>query len=197
MKAIELSGVQGQVFLALDIAANQLYDHDAAKYRWQSKLLSTSEMVNVYKKLVSEYPIYSIEDPFYQDDWNGWRELTAEISAKVQVVGDDIFATNPYRITKGIEEKAATAAIIKPNQIGTVTETLQTINVCKEHDMQVMISHRSEETDETFITDLAVGTSAGHLKAGSCTRGERVDKYNRLLRIEDALMMQLLDLVGI
>lgn len=193
MEAIAINKGDEDVLLALDFAANQFFDFDAQKYQWGGKKLTTEKMLDYYMKLAKKYPLYAIEDPFAESDWEGWQALTKELEDDVQVVGDDIFATNPYRISQGIENKAATAAIIKPNQIGTVTETLQSINLCKEYGMQTVISHRSGETEDTFIVDLVVGTSGGHIKAGGPSRGERVAKYNQLLRIEDSLMLSLMD----
>lgn len=192
-EAITKSQVASQIVFALDIAATQLYDKKTETYKWQGKKVSAEDMIEMYAKLTAEYPIYAIEDPLDENDWDNWKALTKKIGKKVQIVGDDIFATNANRIAQGVKDKIATTAIIKPNQIGTVTETLQTINFCKENGIQTVISHRSGETEDTFIVDLAVGTSAGHLKAGGCTGGQSIDKYNQLLRIEDTLMLSLLE----
>lgn len=193
MQAIQASKASGHIQLALDIAANQLYDPTLSKYNWQGKALTSSQMIEYYAQLAKEYPLYSIEDGLAESDWEGWQELNKALSDNVQIVGDDLFVTNPYRIAQAIEDDVATAAIIKPNQIGTITETLQSINLCKENGMQTIVSHRSGETEDTFIVDLAVGTSAGHIKAGAPSRGERIAKYNQLLRIEDTLMLSLLE----
>ena len=139
-----------------------------------------------------DYPIYSIEDGLADTDWNNWSLLYKALGEKIQVVGDDIFATNPQRIAQGIEQGIANATIIKPNQVGTITETSQSIKLCKEYGINTIVSHRSGETNDTLIVDLAVGTSAGQIKAGGPCRGERIAKYNQLLRIEDSLMLSLL-----
>jgi enolase len=138
--------------------------------------------------LIDTYPIYSIEDGLSEVDWTNWAELKDELGMRVKIVGDDLFATNPQRIWTGIENDVATTVLIKPNQIGTVTETLQAITLCKENEWDVIVSHRSGETNDTFIADLAVGVSASHIKAGGCSRGERMAKYNRLLQIERELL---------
>ena len=180
--------------LAIDSAASTFYDTNTKKYTWGDALLSTDQMIEKYAALAQQYPLYALEDGLAQDDEEGWRILTEKLGKTLQIVGDDIFATNPHRIAHGIEQGIANAVIIKPDQIGTVTETLQAINLCKEYEYNTIISHRSGETNDTFIVDLAVGTSAGHIKTGGCTRGERLAKYNQLLRIEDELMLSLLNL---
>jgi enolase len=182
----------GSFVIGLDIAASQFYDAKKKKYLWHGKLKTSEQLIEYYEKLADEYSLYSIEDGLDEDDWKGWQEMTKILSKKVQVVGDDIFVTSAERIWRGIEEGVGTAVIIKPNQIGTITETLQAIKLCKDYDLDVIVSHRSGETNDTFIADLAVGTSAGHIKAGSCCRGERIAKYNQLLRIEDTLVLSLL-----
>ena len=150
-------------------------------------------MIALYQDLVANYPIYSIEDPLSQDDWSGWQVLTHALKDKVQIVGDDIFATDIYRIAQGSDDQVATAAIIKPNQVGTITQSLQAIGLCKNKGLHTIVSHRSADTEDTFIADLAVGTSSGNIKAGSCARSEHVAKYNRLLTIEDELTFQVLE----
>lgn len=194
MQAIELCSkkVKGGFVLALDVAASQFYNTKTKKYEWNGKKLSSDQMIELYESLIEAYPIYSIEDGLSEDDWAGWKVMTQALISKVQLVGDDIFATNPQRIWQGIEQTVGTAAIIKPNQIGTVTETLQAIKLCKEHDLNVIVSHRSGETNDTFIADLAIGASAGHIKAGGLTRGERLAKYNHILRVEDELVLTML-----
>jgi len=184
---------KGTFVLALDVAASQFYDHKKKKYDWNGKALSSDQMITYYEKLAKKYPLYSIEDGLSEHDWDGWKNMTQTLMTKVQLVGDDIFASNPELIWKGLEQGVATAAIIKPNQVGTVTEALQSIKLCKEHEMNVIVSHRSGETNDTFIADLAVGTSSGHIKAGGLSRGERMAKYNHLLRIEDELVLNMLD----
>ncbi len=172
--------------IALDMAASQ-WTVEEGLYLWHQNVYTTDEMIALYKDLVNRYPLYSIEDPLGQDDWSGWQELSKELANRVQLVGDDIFATNVQRIVRGIQEKTANAAIIKPNQIGTVTEALQAIMFCRDHQINTIVSHRSSETEDTFIADLVVGTSAGQFKAGAPCRSERMAKYNRLLVIEDTL----------
>ena len=193
MQALDETGTKQQVVLALDIAATQLYNKKTQTYMLAGNEYTTDELIAYYEQLSTEYPLYSIEDGLVESDWAGWQEMTRRLGNKLQIVGDDLFATNPARIIYGIEHQAANAAIIKPNQVGTVTETLQAIKLCKEHDMNVVVSHRSGETNDTFVVDLAVGTSAGQIKAGGLMRGERIAKYNSLLHIEDELMGSLLD----
>lgn len=188
-EAIERVSQEGSnSVIALDVAASQFYDRETGLYKFGGADLKTAELIDVYRKLMGEYPIFSLEDPLAEDDWDGWRFMKKEMGGDVQMVGDDLFATNFHRIEKGIKDNISTAAIIKPNQIGTITETLQAIQLCKNNDLDVIISHRSGDTEETFIADLAVGTSAGQIKAGGCSRGERLAKYNRLLTIEDTLL---------
>ena len=196
MQAIKIAGCEkpGLVSLALDVAASEFYDKEQQVYNWHGKKLSSEDMINLYKNLVEQYPIYSIEDGLSEYDWEYWPIMTSALGKQVQTVGDDLFVTRVDTIVKGIETGAASAVLIKPNQIGTVTETLQAIKLAKEYDLNTVVSHRSGETNDTFIADLAVGTSAGQFKSGSCARGERMAKYNRLLRIEDLLMGSLLNL---
>jgi enolase len=173
--------------ICLDVAANELMN-DAGQYSLNSsKFVSVEESINYYKKLVSKYPIKSIEDPFAEDDWNAWSKLTKEIGKKVQIVGDDLFVTNVTRLQRGIKEKSANSILIKVNQIGTLTETLNVINLAKKNNFSTVISHRSGDTEDTFIADLAVATQSNQIKTGSLARSERVAKYNRLLRIEEQL----------
>lgn len=172
--------------IALDMASSQ-WSIEEGLYLWHQEVYSSEDMIALYKDLVNRYPLYSIEDPLGQDDWFGWQVLTQELGHRVQLVGDDLFATNVQRIARSVQEKAATAAIIKPNQIGTVTEALQAIVLCKDQHINTIVSHRSSDTEDTFIADLAVGTSAGQFKAGAPCRSERMAKYNRLLIIEDTL----------
>lgn len=179
--------------IALDIAATQFYDTQRNSYLWARQPLAPEELLNVYSEMIKKYPIYSIEDPFAQDDWTSWTAITKALDDKVQIVGDDIFATNLYRISQGVDKQVANAAVIKPNQVGTITESLHAIKLCKAAQMGTVISHRSGETCDTFIADLAVGTSSGQIKAGGFSRGERLAKYNRLLKIEDDLTLSLLN----
>lgn len=184
--------VKGSFVFALDVAASHFYDAKKKKYKWHGKMVSADQMIDYYEDLIGKYPLYAIEDGLNEDDIDGWKAMMQSLGSKIHLIGDDLFVTSAERIWQGIEQGWASAAIIKPNQVGTVTETLQAIKLCKEYAMNVIVSHRSGETEDTFITDLAVGLSVNHIKAGGCGRGERVAKYNRLLRIEDSLMLTLL-----
>ncbi len=190
-EAIQNSGYQvgKDVYFALDVAASEIYDKEKSKYLLNSenKELNASEMVSYYSKLVEKYPIISLEDAMDEDDWQGWRQLTESVGNKVQLVGDDLFVTNPLRLQKGIDNKTANSILIKLNQIGTLTETLNTIALARMHGYSSVISHRSGETEDTTIADLAVAVGCGQIKTGSLCRSERVAKYNRLLRIEEEL----------
>lgn len=188
MQVLKELGLEQQVVLALDVAATQLYDPKSEVYNFGDKTFNTQELIDYYTTLSNQYPLYSIEDGITETDWKGWQELTKQLGEKLQIVGDDLFATNPARIIYGIENDAANAAVIKPNQVGTVTETLQSIKLCRDYDMNVIVSHRSGETNDHFIVDIAVGTSAGQIKAGGLMRGERIGKYNKLLCVEEELM---------
>ncbi len=189
MEAINASGRGSTVMIGLDVAASYLYDHDTGLYRWFGKQLSSHELIEKYRSLIAEYPIFSIEDGLEQTDWVGWTAMKHEIGSQVKLIGDDLFVTNPQRIWHGIENDCATSVLIKPNQIGTITETLQAMVLCKENSWDTIVSHRSGETNDSFIADLAVGTSAELIKAGGCCRGERMAKYNRLLEIEEELLV--------
>lgn len=192
LEAIEKAGFKdGKDFkLALDIASTEM--HDSAKkinkegyYFWKTdKYKTKAEMVDYIVDLASKYPIMSIEDGLSEEDWKSWKELTKRIGDKIQLVGDDLFVTNPKRLQKGTYEKVANAILIKPNQIGTLTETLETINLAKNNGYKTVISHRSGETEDTFIADLAVAVNSGQIKTGAPCRTDRVCKYNRLLNIE-------------
>jgi enolase len=183
----------GNLFaIALDVASSQFYDTQTQCYNWHDDFLTSEEMIKFYATLIQTYPIYSIEDGLSQDDWQGWIAMTKTLGDRIQLVGDDLFVTSVQRLKHGISVGAANAALIKPNQIGTVTETLEAIRTSSELGMNVIISHRSGETEDTFIADLAVGTSAGQIKAGGCSRSERLAKYNRLIRIEDSLLSGLM-----
>ena len=144
-------------------------------------------MISYYETLVNDFPLVSIEDPLAEDDWEGWTAITATLGEKVQLVGDDLYVTNPARLQKGIDHKAGNAILVKVNQIGTLTETLDAVSLAQRHGMKAIISHRSGETEDTFIADLAVATNAGQIKTGAPARSERVAKYNQLLRIEEEL----------
>ena len=149
--------------------------------------MSSEELVDYYDDLVNRYPIISIEDGFDEDDWDGWKLMTDRLGERIQLVGDDLFVTNPERLKRGIDQGIANSILIKLNQIGTISETIETINMAKEADYTTVISHRSGETEDTIIADLAVAVAAGQIKSGAPSRGERVNKYNQLLRIEEAL----------
>ena len=175
------------IVICLDVAANELINQKG-EYAIQSKNYSSvEENISYYKKLISNYPIKSIEDPFAEEDWDSWKKIMNEIGDKVQIVGDDLFVTNERRLSKGIKEKSANCILVKPNQIGTLTETLDVISMAKAADFNTIISHRSGDTEDTFIADLASATMSSQIKTGSLARSERVAKYNRLLRIEEEL----------
>tara|TARA_Y100000996_G_scaffold410677_1_gene393487 strand:- start:560 stop:1816 length:1257 start_codon:yes stop_codon:yes gene_type:complete len=189
VNAIEKSNFKpGQdIVICLDVAANELVN-DKGKYSIQSKnFVSVDDAIRYYKKITSSYPIKSIEDPFAEQDWLSWKKLTSEIGKDIQIVGDDLFATNRKRLEKGIKEKSANCILVKPNQIGTLTETLEVISKAKEANFNTIVSHRSGDTEDTFIADLATATMSSQIKTGSLARSERVAKYNRLLRIEEEL----------
>ena len=176
-----------EIALALDVAATEFFSEETGKYTFEGKERSTDEMIAYYADLVANYPLVSIEDPLAEDDWAGWTKITAELGTKVQLVGDDLYVTNPARLQKGIDEAAGNAILVKVNQIGTLTETLDAVSLAQRHGMKAIISHRSGETEDTFIADLAVATNAGQIKTGAPARSERVAKYNQLLRIEEEL----------
>ena len=175
------------IALALDVASTEFYSEATGKYTFEGKERSSDEMIAYYADLVANYPLVSIEDPLAEDDWAGWTKMTAELGTKVQLVGDDLYVTNPARLQKGIDEAAGNAILVKVNQIGTLTETLDAVSLAQRHGMKAIISHRSGETEDTFIADLAVATNAGQIKTGAPARSERVAKYNQLLRIEEEL----------
>ncbi|MFC1842442.1 phosphopyruvate hydratase [Candidatus Dependentiae bacterium] len=183
----------GEFALSLDIAASTLYNKKTKIYTLSGKKYSPEKLMTYYEELITNYPIISIEDPFSEDDLESWKAFTSKFGEKIQIVGDDLFVTDPEKILKGAQEKVANCSLIKPNQIGTVTETLQAIITSKENGLDTIVSHRSGETNDTSIVDIAIGTQAGQIKAGGLTRGERLAKYNRLLRIEDKLTMQALN----
>ncbi|WP_104082946.1 phosphopyruvate hydratase [Cryobacterium sp. Y11] len=187
VEAIENAGyVPGKdIALALDVAASEFFKDGS--YNFEGKKLSAEELVSYYAKLVTDYPLVSIEDPLQEDDWDGWVHLTTELGGAVQIVGDDLFVTNPVRLAKGLELKAANSILVKVNQIGTLTETMDAVSLAQRAGYTAIISHRSGETEDTFIADLAVATDAGQIKTGAPARSERVAKYNQLLRIEEEL----------
>jgi enolase len=187
VEAIGKAGLEPgeDVALGLDAAASEFYSEGA--YRFEGSQRTASEMTAIFAEWLDAYPIVSIEDPLNEEDWQGWSELTARLGGRVQVVGDDIFVTNPERLRRGIAERSANALLVKLNQIGTVTETLNAITLAQRSQLSCVISHRSGETEDTTIADLAVATNAGQIKTGAPARSERVAKYNQLLRIEELL----------
>jgi enolase len=190
VEAIAKAGYQlgTDIALALDVASTEFYSEETGKYTFEGQERTSGEMIAYYAGLLADFPLVSIEDPLAEDDWAGWTQMTAELGDKVQLVGDDLYVTNPVRLQKGIDEKAGNAILVKVNQIGTLTETLDAVSLAQSHGMKAIISHRSGETEDTFIADLAVATNAGQIKTGAPARSERVAKYNQLLRIEEELM---------
>jgi len=189
IKAIDKAGFKlgSDILLSLDVAATEFYFKDKYRLKGEGKIFSSDDMIDYLKKLTQTYPIYSIEDGMAEDDWAGWTNLTKEIGKKVQLVGDDLFVTNIKRLDMGINKKAANAILIKLNQIGTLSETFDAINLGKKYNYASIISHRSGETEDTTIADLSVAVSAGQIKTGSLSRTDRTAKYNQLLRIEEIL----------
>ena len=194
MKAIEAAGYKPgeDLMIALDCASSELFDEGGKKgYKfWKSnpgKIFSADEMIEIFKKWVAKYPIISIEDPLDQNDWEGYTKITRELGGKVQIVGDDFFVTNPKRLSEGIEKGCANSILIKVNQIGTITETYEAIEMAKKAGYTAVVSHRSGETEDDFIADLVVAFETGQIKTGSMSRTDRVCKYNQLMRIEDML----------
>ncbi|GAA9048569.1 phosphopyruvate hydratase [Helicobacter pylori] len=189
-QAIEKAGYKlgEEIALALDVASSELVDENFNYHlKGENKILDSHELVAYYKKLVAKYPIVSIEDGLSEDDWEGWAFLSKELGRQIQLVGDDLFVTNASLLQKGIEKNIANAILIKPNQIGTISETLETIRLAKHHAYQCVMSHRSGESEDSFITDFAVALNTGEIKTGSTARSERIAKYNRLLEIEHEL----------
>jgi enolase len=186
-KAVDAAGytLGTDIALALDVAASEFYDDGA--YTFEGKTTSAAEMSAYYASLVADYPIVSIEDPLNEDDWDGWKTLTDQLGAKVQIVGDDLFVTNPERLARGIDSDTANALLVKVNQIGSLTETLDAVAMAHRSGYRCMMSHRSGETEDVTIADLAVATDCGQIKTGAPARSERVAKYNQLLRIEEEL----------
>ena len=191
LEAIEKAGYKAgeQVFIALDPAASEFYEPDSGLYnlRREGKKLNSEEMVAFWKSWVHNYPIVSIEDGLAQDDWDGWKMMTAELGDRIQIVGDDLLVTNPQRVRRAIEERAANALLVKLNQIGTLTETIEAVELCHRTGWRAVTSHRSGETEDATIADLAVALNMGQIKTGAPARSDRVAKYNQLLRIEDEL----------
>jgi len=188
LKAIEDSGFKAgtDISICLDVAANELFKEKKYSVN-SSKFISSDKTIEYYLDLIKKYPIKSIEDPLAEDDWDSWVNLTKLLTKDIQLVGDDLFVTNRERLLKGINSKAANAILIKPNQIGTLTETIEVIDLAQKNNYKTIISHRSGDSEDTFIADLAVATNSSQIKTGSLARSERVAKYNRLLRIEDEL----------
>jgi enolase len=177
--------VGSDIALGLDVASTEFFENGV--YRFEGKELSAADLSAYYAELVANYPLVSIEDPLAEDDWAGWSHLTGELGGKVQLVGDDLFVTNPKRLADGIAKGAANSILVKVNQIGTLTETLDAVSLAQRSGMTAILSHRSGETEDTTIADLAVATDAGQIKTGAPARSERVAKYNQLLRIEEEL----------
>jgi enolase len=187
VEAVEAAGYElgKDIAFALDVAATEL--HRAGRYEIDGRQLTTDQMIDYLAELADEFPLVSIEDGLGETDWDGWADLTARLGDRVQLVGDDIFVTNEELVRRGITSGVANAVLIKLNQIGTLSETLHTMQLAEGHHFGLMVSHRSGETEDSFISHLAVATNAGQIKAGAPARGERTAKYNQLLRIEDAL----------
>ncbi len=187
IEAISLAGFKPgtDIALAMDVAATEF--HDAGKYTFEGSSKSSDQMIAYYKELVDAYPLVSIEDPLNEEDWAGWTEMTKVLGSRVQIVGDDLFVTNPERLARGIASDTANALLVKVNQIGTLTETLDAVDMAHRANYRSMLSHRSGETEDTTIADLAVATNCGQIKTGAPARSERVAKYNQLLRIEEEL----------
>lgn len=189
MKSIEAAGYRPgeDIMVALDVASTEFFKDGKYHLEGEGRTLSTDQMIRYYEELSSKYPIISIEDGLAEDDWAGWVELNKALGDKVQLVGDDLFVTNPKRLKQGIEQKAANAILVKVNQIGTLTETLEAVHMAQKAGYGVILSHRSGETEDSTISDLAVATNAGQIKTGSLSRSDRIAKYNQLIRIEQEL----------
>lgn len=187
LEAIAITGLKpgSDVALAMDVAATEF--HEGGQYKFEGSLRTSGEMIAYYTDLVNSYPIVSIEDPLNEEDWAGWAEMTNVLGARIQIVGDDLFVTNPERLARGIASNTANALLVKVNQIGTLTETLDAVTMAQHANYRSMLSHRSGETEDTTIADLAVATNCGQIKTGAPARTERVAKYNQLLRIEEEL----------
>ena len=189
VEAITKAGYEAgkDVYLALDVASTEMYEDGKYNFKGEGVVRTTDELIAYYETLVNKYPIISIEDGLAEDDWDGWKKLTEVLGEKIQLVGDDLFVTNVERLEKGINTNTSNSILIKLNQIGTITETLDAIELAKRHGYTAVVSHRSGETEDTTIADLAVATNAGQIKTGSASRTDRIAKYNQLLRIEDFL----------
>lgn len=189
MEAIKRAGYEPgrDVKMAIDVAASEFYNNGKYELVGEGKSLTTDELIEYYKELVSKYPIISIEDPVDENDWEGFRKITEALGGKIQLVGDDLFVTNKKCLQMGIDNHAGNAILLKVNQIGTITETIETINLARSHGYKTVISHRSGETEDTTIADLAVGLDLGQIKTGSMSRTDRICKYNQLMRIEEEI----------
>lgn len=187
LEAVEIAGFKSgsQIALAMDVAATEF--HEDGSYNFEGKKLTSDQMISYYTELVSAYPLVSIEDPLNEDDWSGWAKLTNDLGQKIQIVGDDLFVTNPERLQRGIDSNTANALLVKVNQIGSLTETIDAVNLAHKNGYRSMMSHRSGETEDTTIADLSVALNCGQIKTGAPARSERVAKYNQLLRIEEEL----------
>jgi len=187
LEAVEIAGFKAgkDIALAMDVAATEF--HENGMYNFEGKKLSSDQMIEYYVQLEATYPLVSIEDPLDEDDWAGWAKLTQVLGEKIQIVGDDLFVTNPERLQRGIDTKTANALLVKANQIGSLTETIDAVNLAHKNGYRSMMSHRSGETEDTTIADLAVALNCGQIKTGAPARSERVAKYNQLLRIEEEL----------
>jgi enolase len=179
--------IDSDIVLSLDVASTEFFENNKYNLKGEKKLYTSDQMIDYLKNLTLSYPIYSIEDGMSEDDWDGWKNLTQELGNKIQLVGDDLFVTNIDRLQRGIENNIANSILVKLNQIGTLTETLLTINLAKKNNYSCVISHRSGETEDTTIADLAVATASGQIKTGSLSRTDRTAKYNQLFRIEEEL----------
>jgi enolase len=187
IESINMAGYSAgkDVYLALDVAASEFFENE--NYNFEGKKIDSDKMINYYEKIVEGYPVLSIEDGLSESDWDGWQSLSRRLGERIQLVGDDIFVTNPDILREGIKKGVANSILIKLNQIGTLTETLHAINLAKESGYTAVVSHRSGETEDTTLADLAVASNSGQIKTGSLSRTDRVAKYNRLLRIEEEL----------
>lgn len=193
MQALKNTSLQEVFVIGIDVAASQLYDKKSGNYNLFGEEKSSKDLLQIYKKLADSYPLFSIEDGYAEDDKDGWRELFDTLGKTLQIVGDDLFVTHPNKIVAGLQNKLANSVVIKPSQVGTITEVLQAMATARELGASLIVSQRSGETTDTFIADLAVATSSGQIKIGGPTRGERIVKFNRLIEIEDELTSHLLD----
>jgi len=175
------------IFIAIDAAASELYNGNFYNLKGENKKLNTDQLLKYWQTICSKFPVISIEDPFDENDWDGFKEMTSLLGKKIQIVGDDLFVTNKKRLLQGINNNSANSILIKLNQIGTLSETIETIELAKNSGFGVVVSHRSGETEDVFISDLSVGLNSGQIKTGSVSRSDRTAKYNQLIRIEELL----------